>query len=128
MDEAAELALDQGIFVPFIDALIGAIAGYLFFWLLFHGVRLVAKREALGSGDFKLFAALGAWLAWQQLPIALLISCLIGSVVGWVMIRRGVRDGSHYVPFGPFLAVGGLAALLWGPRILRQYWEWLWIY
>ncbi len=102
------------------DALWGAVAGYMSLWLVYWGFKLVTGKEGMGYGDFKLFAALGAWFGWQTLiPIILLASC-IGAVVGIALkINAKLREGG-YIPFGPFLAGAGFCALFFDPQTLRQ--------
>ncbi len=103
-----------------VDAVIGAAAGYVSLWLVYWGFRLATGKEGMGYGDFKLFAALGAWFGWQALVPIVLMASVIGALVGIAMkFASSLREGK-YVPFGPFLAGGGLAAMLWGPaRIMR---------
>ncbi len=103
------------------DALIGAAAGYLVLWIVFHAFRLVTGKEGMGYGDFKLFAAIGAWLGWQMLPLVLLLSALVGAAVGITLIltRRHGRDVP--ISFGPYLAGAGWIAMLWGPLIVGRY-------
>jgi leader peptidase (prepilin peptidase)/N-methyltransferase len=106
--------------VPLTSALWGAVAGYLSLWLIFWAFKLVTGNEGMGYGDFKLFAALGAWFGWPLLIPIILLSSVIGAVVGIAMkFTSGLREGG-YVPFGPFLAGAGFAALLLGPDTLRQ--------
>jgi leader peptidase (prepilin peptidase)/N-methyltransferase len=102
------------------DALWGAIAGYLSLWLVYWGFKLVTGREGMGYGDFKLFAALGAWFGWPALVPIILMSSVIGAVIGIAMkFSSGLREGG-YVPFGPFLAGAGFTAMVFGPQsILR---------
>ena len=103
------------------DALIGAAAGYLVLWIVFHAFRLVTDKEGMGYGDFKLFAAIGAWLGWQMLPLVLLLSAMVGAAVGITLIvtRRHGRDVP--ISFGPYLAGAGWIAMLWGPLIVGRY-------
>ena len=99
------------------DAVLGAAAGYLLLWSVYWLFRLVTGKEGMGYGDFKLLAALGAWLGWQALPLIILLSSLVGAVAGlaaMLLLRRG-RDVP--IPFGPYLAAAGWIALLWGERI-----------
>ncbi len=111
----------QGVFVPLEDALLGAVAGYLALWLVYHAFRLTTGKEGMGYGDFKLLAALGAWLGWQMLPLVVLASSLLGAVVGIVLIVLAGHDRARPIPFGPWLALGGVVALFWGETILRLY-------
>lgn len=111
----------QGLFVPLEDAVIGAVAGYLALWLVYHGFRLTTGKEGMGYGDFKLLAALGAWLGWQMLPLVILASSLVGAVVGIALIVLAGHDRARPIPFGPWLALGGVVALFWGAELLRLY-------
>lgn len=108
-------------YVPLRSAVIGALAGYLSLWLVYQLFRLLTGREGMGYGDFKLFAALGAWLGWQQLPLIILLASFAGAVVGLAGILILGRDRSVPIPFGPFLCVAGWVALLWGDLITRSY-------
>ena len=110
-----------GVFVPLSSAVIGAAAGYGSLWLVYQAFRLATGKEGMGFGDFKLFAALGAWLGWQQLPLIILLSSLLGAVVGIVFIAFFGRDRRLPIPFGPFLCVAGWIALMWGDNITRAY-------
>ena len=106
--------------VPPVDAVIGAAAGYMSLWLVYWGFKLATGKEGMGYGDFKLFAALGAWFGWQALVPIILMASVIGAIVGIGMkLASNLREGK-YVPFGPFLAGGGLAAMLWGPGRIMQ--------
>ena len=110
-----------GVFVPLSSAVIGAAAGYGSLWLVYQAFRLATGKEGMGFGDFKLFAALGAWLGWQQLPLIILLSSFLGAVVGIVFIAFFGRDRRLPIPFGPFLCVAGWIALMWGDHITRAY-------
>jgi leader peptidase (prepilin peptidase)/N-methyltransferase len=103
------------------DAIIGAAAGYLFLWLVFHLFRMLTGKEGMGYGDFKLFGALGAWFGWQMLPLILLLSAGVGALVGiaLIVVRRRGRDIP--IPFGPYLAGAGWVALLWGHGLVEAY-------
>ncbi len=102
------------------SALWGAVAGYLSLWAVYWAFKLVTGKEGMGYGDFKLFAALGAWFGWQALIPMILLASVIGAMVGIAMkFSTGLREGG-YVPFGPFLAGAGLTALVFGPTALRQ--------
>jgi len=101
-------------------ALWGAVAGYLSLWSVYWVFKLVTGKDGMGYGDFKLFAALGAWFGWQTLIPMILLASVIGAAIGIAMkFTSGLREGG-YIPFGPFLAGSGLAALVWGPEALRQ--------
>lgn len=103
-----------GTYVSLADAVIGAMAGYLILWTVYQGFRLVTGKEGMGYGDFKLLAALGAWLGWQMLPEIILMSSVVGAVcgIGLMVIKRRGREIP--IPFGPYLAVAGWLTLLWG--------------
>ena len=103
------------------DAIIGAAAGYLSLWLVFHAFRLVTGKEGMGYGDFKLFAALGAWLGWKLLPLVILLSAATGAVLGILMIVLRGRDRAAPMPFGPYLAAAGWLAMLYGDTLVDGY-------
>ena len=103
------------------DAVIGAVAGYLFLWSVFQLFRLVTGKEGMGYGDFKLYAAIGAWLGWQMLPLVLMLAAVVGSVVGVAMIAARRHGRGVPIPFGPYLAGAAWIALLWGPQIVERY-------
>ena len=111
----------NGTFAPLPDAVTGAIAGYLSLWSLYWMFKLVTGKEGMGYGDFKLLAALGAWLGWQMLPLVILISSTFGAVFGLAAILLGGRGRNLQIPFGPFLAGAGWIALLWGDTIVTWY-------
>ncbi len=102
------------------DSVWGAAAGYLSLWLVFWGFKLATGKDGMGYGDFKLFAALGAWFGWQALVPIILVASVIGSIVGLAMkFRSQLREGG-YIPFGPFLAGAGLAAMLFDPQQMLE--------
>jgi leader peptidase (prepilin peptidase)/N-methyltransferase len=103
------------------DAIIGAAAGYLSLWLVFHAFRLVTGKEGMGYGDFKLFAALGAWLGWKLLPLIILLSAAAGAVLGILMILLRGRDKAAPMPFGPYLAAAGWLAMMYGDSLVSSY-------
>jgi leader peptidase (prepilin peptidase)/N-methyltransferase len=103
------------------DALIGAAAGYLFLWAVFQLFRLITGKEGMGYGDFKLFAAIGAWLGWQMLPLVLILAAVGGSVVGIALIVAKRHGRGVPIPFGPYLAGAAWIAMLWGPVIVDRY-------
>jgi leader peptidase (prepilin peptidase)/N-methyltransferase len=107
-----------GTFTPLADAVIGAAAGYLVLWLVYWGYRWVTGKEGMGYGDFKLLAALGAWLGWTMLPFIVLLSSAMGAVVGVMMILLRGHQRDKPIPFGPFLALAGLIALLYGQDVM----------
>ena len=108
-----------GVFTDIASAVIGAMAGYFSLWLVYWGFKLVTGKEGMGYGDFKLLAALGAWLGWQMLPLTILLSSLVGAVIG-IGLMIFARHGRNVpIPFGPYLAIAGLIALLWGKPLTR---------
>ena len=111
----------DGLFTDLSSAVIGAAAGYLSLWLVFQVFRLITGREGMGYGDFKLLAVFGAFLGWQMLPLVILLSSLIGAIVGIGLIVLRGRDRQIPIPFGPYLAAAGFVALLWGEQINRGY-------
>jgi len=111
-----------GMFTDLPSAVIGALAGYLSLWLVYHGFRLVTGKEGMGYGDFKLLAMLGAGLGWQALPAIIILAAGVGSLLGIALIAGKVVARDNPIPFGPFLAVAGWLVLIWGyvilPRVL----------
>jgi len=103
------------------DAIIGAASGYVSLWLIFHAFRLITGKEGMGYGDFKLFAALGAWLGWKLLPLVILLSAATGAVLGILMIVLRGRDRSAPMPFGPYLAAAGWLAMMYGDLLFDGY-------
>jgi leader peptidase (prepilin peptidase)/N-methyltransferase len=103
------------------DALIGAMAGYASLWLVFHAFKLVTGKEGMGYGDFKLFAALGAWLGWKVLPLIIVLSAATGALLGILMIALQGRDRRAPMPFGPYLAAAGWLAMMYGDSLLNGY-------
>ena len=102
--------------VPLFDSVVGAAAGYLSLWMVYWGFKLATGKEGMGYGDFKLFAALGAWFGWQALVPLILLASVVGAIIGIAMkFSSGLRDGG-YVPFGPFLVGAGLIAMVFGPQ------------
>ncbi len=110
-----------GHFASLSDAVVGAMAGYLILWSVYWLFRLVTGKEGMGFGDFKLLAAIGAWLGWQLLPITLLLSSVVGAAVGIALIVLVKHDRRVPIPFGPYLAGGGLVALFFGADLTRAY-------
>jgi len=111
----------QGMFASLEDAVIGAVAGYMCLWSLYWAFKLLTGKEGMGYGDFKLLAALGAWMGWQYLLLILVLSSMVGAVVGISLIVIKGRDKNIPIPFGPYLAAAGWIAFFWGETILRQY-------
>lgn len=110
-----------GLYASLEASLIGAIAGYGILWLVYHLFRLATGKEGMGFGDFKLMAMLGAWLGWQALPVVILLSSVVGAVVGIVLVLVYNRDKSLPLPFGPYIALAGWIALLWGADLTAWY-------
>ncbi len=107
-------------FVSPSDAIIGAAAGYLVLWIVFQVFKLVTGKEGMGFGDFKLLAGLGAWLGWTQLPIVILLSSVSGAVIGGAWLLLSSRGRETQIPFGPWLAMAGWIALMWGDAVSRM--------
>lgn len=103
-----------GVFVDLRSAVFGAAGGYLILWTVYWGFRLIAKKEGMGFGDFKLLAAIGAWTGWQVLPFVILVSAGFGAVIGSIGLWLSKQGRDTRIPFGPFLAFGGVAGILWG--------------
>nr|WP_314540415.1 A24 family peptidase [uncultured Massilia sp.] len=108
-----------GTFVPLRDAVIGAMAGYLALWSVYWLFKLATGKEGMGYGDFKLLAALGAWLGWAMLPTIIILSSVVGAVVGIGLIVFAKRARDNPIPFGPYLAAAGIIALLYGLPLTR---------
>jgi leader peptidase (prepilin peptidase)/N-methyltransferase len=115
------IANNFGLFTSLEDALSGAVAGYLSLWSVFWLFKLVTGKEGMGYGDFKLLAMLGAWGGWQILPLTILLSSVVGAVLGVIMLRLRNASTSTPIPFGPYLAIAGFIALLWGKQITEGY-------
>lgn len=110
-----------GTFTTLPDAVLGAVFGYLTLWSVYWLFKLVTGKEGMGYGDFKLLAALGAWLGWQMLPLIILLSSVVGAVVG-ISLMVVLKQGRNIpIPFGPYLAGGGLIALFWGNSLTQNY-------
>lgn len=110
-----------GIHVPLADALWGAVAGYLSLWTVYWVFRLVTGKEGMGYGDFKLMALIGAWGGWQVLPLTLLLSSVVGALFGLCLLRFRRDAMGTAIPFGPYLAIAGWIAVLWGDEIYASY-------
>lgn len=108
-------------FTDLKSAVIGAIAGYLILWSIYWLFKLVTGKEGMGYGDFKLLAAIGAWFGWQLLPAVILLSSILGAVIGIGLIVLAKRGREVPMPFGPFLAIGGVAALFLGQQLAAFY-------
>ena len=110
-----------GGFCDIHAAVIGAVAGYLSLWIVYHLYRVITGRTGFGHGDFKLLAALGAWLGWQMLPLIILLASVVGAAVGICMITAGRLNSRQPLPFGPYLAGAGLIAMLFGQQLVNGY-------
>jgi leader peptidase (prepilin peptidase) / N-methyltransferase len=110
-----------GTFVPLAGAVVGAVAGYLTLWTVYWVFKLVRGKEGMGYGDFKLLAALGAWLGWQMLPLIVLLSSVVGAIIGITLIAFKGRDRNFPIPFGPYLAIAGMIAVFFGPALTKLY-------
>ncbi|HEX7218080.1 MAG TPA: A24 family peptidase [Burkholderiales bacterium] len=112
-----------GGFVPIQDAVVGAVAGYLVLWLVFWGFKLLTGKDGMGYGDFKMNAAVGAFLGWKMLPLVILLSSLVGLAFGALQMfaARGKWDAGFRFHFGPYLAIAGIVAMFWGEPIVRWY-------
>lgn len=120
----AGLLINLGdVLIDIQSAVMGAVAGYLVLWLVYWSYRLLSGREGMGRGDFKLLAAIGAWLGWQMLPLVILFSSLLGTIVGIGFIVIAGRGRHIPIPFGPYLVGGGLIALFWGNQLNRAYFQ-----
>jgi leader peptidase (prepilin peptidase) / N-methyltransferase len=110
-----------GTFVDLPSAVVGAAMGYLSLWAVYWGYKIVTGKEGMGYGDFKLLAAIGAWLGWKMLPVVILLSSFAGAVIGIALIVFARHGRNVPIPFGPYLVVGGLVALFWGNAIVDYY-------
>ena len=115
------IANSFGLFTSLQDAVWGAVFGYLALWIVFQLFKLITGKEGMGYGDFKLLAALGAWMGWQALPTIILLSSLVGAIIGISLILFKGRDQQIPIPFGPYLAIAGWIALLWNAEITGAY-------
>ena len=110
-----------GTYTDLQSAVIGAMFGYLSLWSVYWCFKLVTGKEGMGYGDFKLLAAIGAWLGWQVLPLTILLSSLVGAIVGIALIVLAKHGRNVPIPFGPYLATAGLIALFWGKELTQSY-------
>ncbi len=111
----------SGHWVPLADAVLGAMAGYLSLWSVYWLFKWATGKEGMGYGDFKLLAAIGAWLGWLSLPIVLLLASVVGALVGVALVVGKGHDRHVPIPFGPYLAAAGAIALFWGPQLQAWY-------
>jgi len=109
------------IYTPLQSAVIGAVSGYMALWSVYWLFKFATGKEGMGFGDFKLLAAIGAWLGWQMLPLVILLSSLVGAVVGISLILFAKHGRNIPIPFGPYLAGGGIIALIWGQELTQVY-------
>ncbi len=109
------------VFTDPVSSIVGAIAGYLVLWLVFHLFKKITGKDGMGHGDFKLLALFGAWFGWQYLPQILLISSIVGSIAGIALIALKKTSSDNAIPFGPFIATAGWIAMLWGDYINELY-------
>ncbi|MCV2884917.1 A24 family peptidase [Aestuariibacter sp. AA17] len=113
------------VYVSPNDAIWGAVAGYLSLWSVYWLFKIVTGKEGMGFGDFKLLAAIGAWVGWQHLPTVILMSSAVGAVIGIAMLKFQKKDQSQPIPFGPYLAIAGWITLLYGETLANAYWQWV---
>jgi leader peptidase (prepilin peptidase)/N-methyltransferase len=111
----------SSVFASLPDAVWGTIIGYLSLWSIYWLFKLLTGKEGMGYGDFKLLAALGAWMGWQALPVIILLSSLVGAIVGSIILVMNKQGRDTAIPFGPYLAAAGWIALLWGDVITQSY-------
>ena len=110
-----------GVFTDLRSAVLGAAGGYMILWSVYWAFRLIAKKEGMGFGDFKLLAAIGAWTGWQVLPLAIIIAAGLGAVIGSLVLWLAKKGSDTRIPFGPYLALGGIVALLWGREAVTAW-------
>ena len=110
-----------GVFTDLRSAVLGAAGGYMILWSVYWAFRLIAKKEGMGFGDFKLLAAIGAWTGWQVLPVAIIVSAGLGAVIGSLVLWLSKQGKDTRIPFGPYLALGGIVALLWGREAVTAW-------
>jgi leader peptidase (prepilin peptidase)/N-methyltransferase len=111
----------QSLFTSLSSAVFGSVAGYLFLWSIYWLFKLLTRKEGMGYGDFKLLAMLGAWLGWQMLPVIILLSSVVGVIVGLTLIALKQLNKDQPIPFGPYLAMAGWLSLIWGDKLNQYY-------
>lgn len=111
----------NGTYVSITDAVIGASAGYMSLWSVFWGFKILTGKEGMGYGDFKLLAVFGAWFGWQLLPLIILLSSIVGALVGLLLIVNKKINSGNPIPFGPYIALAGWIAMIWGENIVNWY-------
>jgi leader peptidase (prepilin peptidase)/N-methyltransferase len=109
------------LYTDLASSLLGAVFGYLILWSIYHLFRLLTGKEGMGYGDFKLLAALGAWMGWQFLPLMVLMSSVVGAILGLALMGAGKLQREKPMPFGPFIAAAGWITLIWGEKIMDHY-------
>ena len=114
------IALDNTL-IPIHEAVVGAIVGYLILWSIYWLFKLITGKEGMGYGDFKLLAAIGAFVGWQKLGVVVLLSAGVGAIIGGSLLLIQKKGSQTKIPFGPYLAVAGWLTLLWGDEMLDQY-------
>jgi len=118
------LGILAGLFNQFVsieDAVWGAIAGYLSLWSVYWAFKLLTGKEGMGYGDFKLLAALGTWMGWQTLPVIIILSSLVGAIIGIIILKVSKQGKDTALPFGPYLAIAGWVAFFWGDQLIASY-------
>ncbi|MBI4190357.1 MAG: prepilin peptidase [Betaproteobacteria bacterium] len=110
-----------GVFADLPAAVVGAVAGYFVLWIVFWTYKFATGKEGMGYGDFKLLAAIGAWLGWKMLPVVILLSSFVGAAVGISLIVFARHGRNVPIPFGPYLVLGGLSAMFWGDALIKYY-------
>ncbi len=113
------------VFTTPVDAILGAVVGYLSFWSVYQLFKLITGKEGMGYGDFKLMALLGAWLGWQSIPLIIILSSVLGAIIGLTLIVFKGHDKSNPIPFGPYIALAGWIAMLWGDIIISKYFHYI---
>jgi leader peptidase (prepilin peptidase)/N-methyltransferase len=111
----------RGAFTDLLSAVIGAAAGYLVLWSVYWAFRILTKKEGMGYGDFKLLAAIGAWTGWQVLPFVIIVSAGLGAVIGSIALWLSKQGRDTRIPFGPYLALGGIGGLIWGREAITAW-------
>jgi leader peptidase (prepilin peptidase)/N-methyltransferase len=109
------------VFTDPVSSIIGAIAGYMSLWSIYQLFRVLTGKEGMGYGDFKLMGALGAWMGWQMLPLVILLSSLVGAIIGLLLMALKRHEKGSPMPFGPFIAAAGWIALIWGDELISGY-------
>ncbi len=116
------------LFTTLENAVIGAMAAYMSLWLVMHLYKLITGKQGMGHGDFKLFAALGAWMGYEVLPFIIILAALLGAIIGCVYLCKTKQGRDTPIPFGPYLAAAGWVALIWGPGLIETYVDYLYSY